>query len=270
MDPQIEKDKISYANERKRILESQRRKEKGAEIRQKQREKYHLNKEKISEERRRKNFEKTGGRTVGRPRKDEIIIKEIPDQHYRMSEDAVQDVINRSSERVERVHSPLQSNKLETEETCKACNDHEKEMNEEKEEKEREGGIEAVTGMLRGMIEQMLDDEKEATRKLEPISDQFSGIVFAVMQMANMDVISKSRAAEMISLFYHFDTGHFLHHTKFSEIVMSDKCMNYAKKMEANIMAYNRRTTKFRLDQGIEDLAKPHDKEESDKLVDLN
>ena len=121
--------------------------------------------------------------------------------------------------------------------------------------------------MLRGMIVQMLDDEKEATRKLEPISDQFSGIVFAVMQMANMDVISKARAAEMISLFYHFDTGHFLHHTKFAEIVMGDKCMNYAKKMEANIIAYNRRTTKFRLDQGIEDLAKPHDKEDSDKVV---
>lgn len=195
-----------------------------------------------------------------------------------MSEDAVQDVINRSSERVERVHSPVEE--LDTQETCKACNDHEKEMkennsdkiaNDERGEKEeREHGIEAVTGMLRGMIEQMLDDEKEATRKLEPISDQFSGIVFAVMQMANMDVISKSRAAEMISLFYHFDTGHFLHHTKFSEIVMSDKCMNYAKKMEANIMAYNRRTTKFRLDQGIEDLAKPHDQAESDKLVDLN
>lgn len=202
----------------------------------------------------------------------EIIIKEIPGQQYKMSEDAVQDVINRSSESAERVHPPLQSNELETQETCKACNDHEKEMNENNSSgTEEEGnGIEAVTGMLRGMIEQMLDDEKEATRKLEPISDQFSGIVFAVMQMANMDVISKSRAAEMISLFYHFDTGHFLHHTKFSEIVMSDKCMNYAKKMEANIMAYNRRTTKFRLDQGIEDLAKPHDKDESDKLVDLN
>ncbi len=261
MDPQIEKDKISYANERKRILESQRRKDKGAEIRRKQREKYHLNKEKISEERKRKNFEKTGGRTVGRPRKDEIIIKEMPDQQYKMSEDAVQDVINRSSERVERVHSPVED--LDTEESCKACDDREK----EEKENEREGGIEAVTGMLRGMIEQMLDDEKEATRKLEPISDQFSGIVFAVMQMANMDVISKARAAEMISLFYHFDTGHFLHHTKFAEIVMGDKCMNYAKKMEANIIAYNRRTTKFRLDQGIEDLAKPHDKEDSDKVV---
>ncbi len=73
MEPQIENEKKLNAKEKKSLADKQRRELKGAEIRQKQRESYYRNKEKISEARKRKNFEKTGGRTVGRPRKAEDV-----------------------------------------------------------------------------------------------------------------------------------------------------------------------------------------------------
>lgn len=177
-----------------------------------------------------------------------------------MSEDAVIEVLSNSGINTERVHSPIAEFTDEP-----PCDDHKSDDSADK----PKSGIEEVTSMLKDMIEQALHDETEATRKLLPISDQMVGIVFAVMQMGNMGVISRSKAAEMISLFYHFDTSGFLHHTKFPELVMHDKCMKYAKKMEDGIVAYNRRTTKFKLNEGIEDLARPHSEDEAE-LIDLN
>jgi len=121
--------------------------------------------------------------------------------------------------------------------------------------KVHDDAVSSLMSMLQEMVKSALDADTEETRSLAEFSPEFSGIVFALMQLGNMELMTKPKIFEMIALFYHLDSGKFLHHTKFAELVMHEKCMQYAEKIKDNITAYNRRTTKFKLDESIDQIA---------------
>ena len=118
----------------------------------------------------------------------------------------------------------------------------------------QQDAMKQISEMMMNMIKEALEKESEETKAIVEFSDNFAGIVFGIMQMTSMGVISTRNAIDMISLFYHLDTGKYLHHTKFSELVMHEKCIKYAKKMEENTISYNRRTEKFKLNQTLNDI----------------
>ena len=119
-----------------------------------------------------------------------------------------------------------------------------------------ENALNELTEMLQETLKKTLDSEEEKDRELSDFSDGFAGIVYAIMQMGQTGELSQQRAISLMQLFYHFDTGKFLHHSKIEELVNHKKCMDYAKSLEENIVAYNRRREKFRLNETIDDIAR--------------
>jgi hypothetical protein len=115
--------------------------------------------------------------------------------------------------------------------------------------------VEEASKLLQEALRKALDKEMAIERELAEFSDGFAGIAYALMQMVHAGDISHFRARDLISLFYHFDTGKFLHPTKLQDLLLHDKCMKYAKSVEENAMAYNRRVEKFKTNESLDDLA---------------